>query len=151
MAPIDDALEDLKSQEHPNYSYTAKKYGIERTKLSRRHRGIIGSKEEATEEKRLLNKQQQKNLVQYVNTLSERGLPPTNAMVRNFARDICGKQPGHNWVLRFVSNHKHTLKSDYLEGLDSSRRKADSTAQFTYYFERVYNLALSLFPTNLSS
>jgi hypothetical protein len=151
MAPIDDALEDLKSQEHPNYTYTAQKYGVERTKLSRRHRGIIGSKEDSTEQKRLLSKQQQKNLVQYINTLSERGLPPTNAMVRNFAKDICGKQPGQNWVLRFVSNFKTTLKSDYLEGLDLCRRNADSTVQFTRYFERVCGITLLLFPANLRS
>ena len=137
MAPIDDALEDLKTQEHPNYTHTAEKYGVVRSTLSRRHRGVIVSRDESTDDKRLLSKQQQLNLVQYINTLSERGLPPTNAMVRNFAKDICGKGPGHNWVFRFVQTYKNILKSDYLEGLDSNRRKADSPVQFRRYFERV--------------
>jgi hypothetical protein len=97
-----------------------------------------------------LSKQQELNLIQYVNTLSERGLPPTNAMVRNFAKDIGGKEPGSNWVFRFVQRHKNTLKSDYLQGLDSSRRKADSAVQFSRYFERVFGLTLSLFLANFS-
>lgn len=37
-----------------------------------------------------------RDLVKYVNTLSLRGLPPTNAMLRDFAKDIAGKLPGHN-------------------------------------------------------
>jgi hypothetical protein len=42
MAAIDKALADLDLQEHPNYSETVKKYGVNRTTLSRRHKGITG-------------------------------------------------------------------------------------------------------------
>jgi hypothetical protein len=37
---------------------------------------------------------QEKELVQYINELTEKGIPPTVAMVRNFAEDIVGKRPG---------------------------------------------------------
>ena len=40
---IDKALKDLASQESPNYSATVRKYGIDRTTLLRRHRGLVRS------------------------------------------------------------------------------------------------------------
>ena len=44
MQAIDKALKDLASQESPNYGATARKYGIDRTTLSRRHRGLARSR-----------------------------------------------------------------------------------------------------------
>ena len=43
MQAINKALKDLASQESPNYSTTARKYGIDRTTLLRRHRGLVRS------------------------------------------------------------------------------------------------------------
>ena len=43
MQAIDKALKDLASQESPNYGTTARKYNINRTTLSRRHRGLARS------------------------------------------------------------------------------------------------------------
>ena len=40
MQAIDKALKDLASQESPDYSATARKYGINHTTLLRRHRGL---------------------------------------------------------------------------------------------------------------
>ena len=43
MDPLEAALESLKSLklgESPNYTQVAKKYGCERSTLSRRHRGV---------------------------------------------------------------------------------------------------------------
>ena len=42
MAAIDKALADLDFQEHRNYSETAKKYGVDRTTLLRRHKDATG-------------------------------------------------------------------------------------------------------------
>jgi hypothetical protein len=42
---IELAIADLETQEYLNYAATAKKYKVERTTLSRRYRGVIGSKE----------------------------------------------------------------------------------------------------------
>lgn len=96
MAPIDDVLAALESQKQPNYTQTAKEFGVEMTKLSRRHRGLIESREVYREKASLLSHQQQVDLVEYINKLTARGLPPTNAMVNNFAKEMCGKQPGKN-------------------------------------------------------
>jgi hypothetical protein len=43
---IELAIADLETQEYLNYTATARKYKIERTTLSRRHKGVIGSKED---------------------------------------------------------------------------------------------------------
>jgi len=118
MTPIEEALNDLNSQEAPNYSQTAKKYGVSRSQLSKRHRGIHGSKADGYENMSLLSKQQQRDLVKYINTLTGKGLPPTSAIVRVFAKDISSKWPGKNWVSRFVNAHSETLESSYLGRLD---------------------------------
>ncbi|RDI78192.1 hypothetical protein Vi05172_g11825 [Venturia inaequalis] len=97
MAPIDDALAALASQEQPNYTQTALQFAVDRTTLSRRHRGLTGSKSEGREKVSLLSYSQQKTLVNYINMLTARGLPPTNAIVNNFAEEICGQKPGKNW------------------------------------------------------
>jgi uncharacterized protein YerC len=37
------ALKSLKLGESPNYTWIAKEYGVSRTTLSRRHRGVQGT------------------------------------------------------------------------------------------------------------
>jgi hypothetical protein len=77
--PYDDRIElavtDLKSQESLNYAQTAKKWNLDRSTLSRRHKGITDSKQDqySYTAKALIN--EQKNvLVRYINDLSARGL-----------------------------------------------------------------------------
>ena len=88
MDRIDEALADLRSQEAPNISKTAEKYGVERLRLSRHWNGISEKKDLAYENQRLLITTQLNTLVSYMGELTERGLPPTNTIVRNFAATI---------------------------------------------------------------
>ena len=94
MANIDAALADLRLQDKPNISATAKKHGCDRTTLSRRFRNVTKSKESANDSMRLLDHVQSKALIKYINDLTKRGLPPTTTMVRNLAAGIAGRQPG---------------------------------------------------------
>jgi len=137
MTPIEAALAAIASEEDPNYAAVAEKYGCDRSTLSRRHRGITGSKTDARSSKSLLSMQQQKDLVNYINRLTARGLPPTHSMVANFAQDICHKSPGKNWVTRFIRSNRDELSSGYLTGQDLSRKKADNIYQYKLYFELV--------------
>ncbi|KAF2179919.1 hypothetical protein K469DRAFT_452292, partial [Zopfia rhizophila CBS 207.26] len=82
------ALEELKSLEpgqKVNFTATAKKYGCDRSTLSKRFRGLQASREQQYENQRHLNDQQEKSLLQYIDDLCKRGLPPTHQMLRNFA------------------------------------------------------------------
>ena len=86
----------------------------------------------------LLNKQQQKALVNEINRLSARGTPPTVHMVRVFALNMSGVWPGINWASRFISCYDDQLKSVYLKGFDISRKKADSFKELKAYFDLVF-------------
>lgn len=137
MASIEAALAALELQNPPNYAQVAREFGINRSTLSRRHRGLTDSKAASEESHRFLNNNQELKLVEYINHLCDRGIPPTPQMLRNFAADISGNTPSKDWPARFVKRHKNTLKSVYLEGLDLSRKKAESYVGIKRYFELV--------------
>ena len=135
MDSIDSALKDLSLQDKPNISATAKKHHVDRSVLSRRFRGVATSAQEKAQNQCLLSPIQERDLVLYINKLTEIGLPPTPAMVRNIAGDISEKIPGKDWSHRFCKRWRHTLDSRYLQAIDLSRQKADSERSYTFYFE----------------
>lgn len=152
MDPIDAAVEALKSLkpgERPNISKVAREYGVERSRLSKRYHGVQGSCASKTENMRLLNNTQEKQLLQYIEKLCTRGLPPTREMIRNFAAEIAHQEPGKHWVDRFVERHQIDLISRWTSGIDNKRHKADSAFKYALYFKllddkiKQYNIAPS--------
>ena len=133
MEAIELAIADLNLQEVPNVARTAEKYVLDRSTLSRRWNGKTVSLQESWELKSLLNNKQQKGLINEINRLSELGTPPTPAMVYAFARELSGKEPGINWVSRFINAHKDELVSVFLKGYDLARKKADSRVELRKY------------------
>ena len=101
MDAIDKALQSLQLQDNPNVSATADNYNVDRSTLSRRFRGVTQSHEVKSQNQTLLLQAQEKALVSYINKLTESGIPPTLAMVRNFVKDIAGKWLGKSWSQRF--------------------------------------------------
>jgi len=150
MDPIEAALAALKSQNIPNYTATAKKFGVNRTTLSRRHRGITAPRGATASSLALLSPAQKKVCIDYINELTKRGIPPTARMVARFAAEISGKQPGKNWVNRFVRSAKKELASIFLTGFDLVRKKADNIYQYERYFELVCDPLRPKFYTNIS-
>ena len=74
-------------------------FGVKRTTLSRRHRGVQTSCENVTAtHHNLLSKPQQNELINYINKLSNKGLPPIIPVVRILAIDICKIKPSKNWI-----------------------------------------------------
>src|SRR6266566_2442863 len=138
MQPIEAALAALKSLkpgEIPDFTATAKKYGVQRSTLSRRYHGVTGSREAQYENQQLLSHAQEKVLVDYINELTERGLPPSHEMIRNFAEEICGKEPGKNWPSRFVERHNTKICTGWTTSQDQCRHRADPAAKYALYFE----------------
>lgn len=113
MAPIDLALEYLQSldpEEKINYTQIAKKFGVDRSTLSRRHRQVNGSKEDQYYAQALLNKEKSAILIDLVNELAKNGVPVTNARLAEFATAMTGgKEPGKNWASRWVKQHSEKL------------------------------------------
>jgi hypothetical protein len=91
---------------------------LHRTTVARRAQGKIVSRAAYRESMSLLSTQQQLTLVNEINRLTDIGLPPTPAMVANFAADICKKKPGKNWVYEFTKKYEKNLKSAYLTAAD---------------------------------
>lgn len=129
------ALESLKPGEKVNYTQIAAQYDVDRTTLSKRHRGVQSSYAERSEIQRLLNTTQERELIKYIEELCGRGLPPSKQMIRNFASEIAGKEAGKCWVDRFLKRHYCELISRWTAGMDSSRHRADSAFKYSLYFE----------------
>jgi hypothetical protein len=109
MDPIDAALASLASLqpgERPNISKTAREFGCDRSLLSKRFRGLAGSRETKYQNQRNLNDQRENSLVKYIDRLCARALPPSKQMIRDFASNICGKEVGKEWVSRFHKRHR---------------------------------------------
>lgn len=56
-------------------------------------------------------------------------------MIRNFVKEIFGKEAGKAWVTRFLWRHNTSLISKWTTGLDKERSRADSAFKYTLYFE----------------
>lgn len=134
MGAIEDAIDDLNSQAKPNITATAKKYGCNRSTLSKRYRGVTGSKETADDQQRLLNQHQLKVLIKYIKKLTEYGSPPTTAIVKRFAQEINRFKPGPRWISRWLQLQADKLKTAYLTPIDGIHKKAKSTFYFSLYF-----------------
>ena len=89
--PIEVALAALKSQKTPNYTATAKKFGIDRITLSRRHRGITAAKGANFYPLAVLSPTQRKVLINYINKLTKRGIPSTARIVARFTTKVSKK------------------------------------------------------------
>jgi len=96
MTSIEAALADLALQDSSNYTATAKKFNINRSTLSRRHRGKTIFVKKSKQTTSILSNQQEKELIRYINKLIERDIPSLNVMIRVFAYNISGKQSGKN-------------------------------------------------------
>jgi hypothetical protein len=142
MEVIDKVIEDLESQESgPQYPYQkyATKWGVDRSTLSRRHRGVSRSMTAGHDTLKNLNTIQQQELVQHIRRLTEQGLPPTREMIRNFGSAIAIKPVSKSWVTRFINeNHVHLI-SRWSTDMDHTRHRADSGLKYKQYFDALFD------------
>jgi hypothetical protein len=150
-ARIQAAITDLELQKRLNFKATAKKWNLDRTTLARRFRGETGPNQDATSyARRQLTDIQEKTLIQYINKLSNQGLPPTPQIVKNLAEEIAGVKLGPNWVSRFRERHKDQLLSVYLRTIDHKRKLADNSAHFQHFYEQVRDYFIYVLSTILA-
>ena len=88
MKSIDKALASIYGQKDVNYTAITDEFGCDRSTLSRRHRGVITSRENITATHHsLLSKAQQNKLVNYINKLFKHGhhlYPLTKILTRGY-------------------------------------------------------------------
>jgi len=129
-------LAALALQESPNFKRTAKEYGVTRTVLSRRHKGLCRLIQDAREFQRHYRFSRKLRLRTTL-TGSEAGIPPTPSTVRVFTFEISRQWPGNHGWLTLWKPHKATLKSTYLYGFDLKRKRVDNQYMIKKYFELV--------------
>ena len=137
-ARIELALADLKEQKKPNVLATAKKFHLVESTLRRRWKGETMSKQAAISEyQQLLTFVQEEALIEQINRLTDRGLPPTVYMVRNLAEEVLGRSVGKNWTSEFVKRHQDRLKSVYLRNIDNNRVQSEYAPLYEHFYSLV--------------
>jgi hypothetical protein len=130
---MDDALaaiESLEPGEQFTYQAIANQFIFERSTLSRRHRGRQGPRAAKIINQLNLNPQQEAELIQYINDLTQRALPPTRDMIRNFASKIAATPVSDSWVTRFLNRNTTNLVSKWTTSMDRTRHAADSKHKY---------------------
>ena len=135
---IDAAVTAIQRGEFSDYANVVKKYGCSRTAVSRRVRGLTKTKREANSFwHQCLTIEQEEVLIDRINYLTDRHMPPTSHIVRNLAEEIRGERIGKNWVGQFVKRHDIRLKSLYLRNIDNLRAGAEYALMFQLFFSVV--------------
>jgi hypothetical protein len=137
MAPIDDAIaaiEALKPGEKLVYQKIADQFGVDRSTLARRHKRVQVPRETKDYNQQKLTQQQEEELVQYIEELTARYIPPTREMIANFASTVAQEPVSESWVTRFINKYSIHLISQFSTGMDSDRHNADSYTKYELYF-----------------
>jgi hypothetical protein len=139
-----EALADLRTQEKPNFTDTAKKYNIVRFTLTRRFNSKTTSMEECISMHwQALSRSQENALLDLINRLTDRNLPPTPRIIKNLTEEIRGYTIRKNWIVTFIERHKAVLKSAYLRTIDNIRVKGEYTPAYKLFYKQVeYYFAL---------
>jgi Tc5 transposase DNA-binding domain len=139
---IEAALDQLKSQKILNYAAAARDHDVHRTTLARRYCGKTVSRAEANSTYRQrLNDVQEDTLLRYIDSLTDRHIPPTSQIIRNLAEEILKGPVGKNWTSNFIRRHSDRIDSRYLRLIDRVRVSAESIPLFKHF----YTLVLSYF------
>jgi hypothetical protein len=96
-AAVNKAALAIRSGEFTDYSLAARAHGCDHTAVSRRVRGLTKSRKEADSFfNQCLTNDEEEVLIARINTLIDRGMPPTSHIVRNLAEEIRGEPVGKN-------------------------------------------------------
>jgi len=137
-ARINAAVAAIKRGEFTDYSKAARAFECDRTSISKRIRLLTRSDQDASSlYRQCLTNEQERVLIDRINYLSERQMPPTSRIVRNLAEEIKGEPVGKNWTGQFIHRHKDELKSMYLRNIDNLRVVAEYAPSFELFFDTV--------------
>jgi hypothetical protein len=135
---IDAAVAAIQRGEFTSCAAAAREYECDRGAVSRRIRGLTKSRKEALSFwHQCLTDEQEEVLIQRINDLTDRGMPPTSQIVKNLAEEMRGKRVNKNWVGQFVKRHGIRLKSLYLRNIDNLRASAEYAPMFQLFFSVV--------------
>jgi hypothetical protein len=133
MDPVFHALQDARAATSDGkiyYQKVADQTGLSRSTLSRRDRRVTVPRAAADQQYRKLDVQQEREFCEYIEELTERHLPPTRQMVRNFASALAHESVGETWVTDFLDRNSNTLLSKWTSAMDKVRHAADNSEKY---------------------
>jgi transposase len=139
MDPIQKAIEEIESHKAGDdfsYRQIAKKYSVVRSTLQRWHRDQMRTREVSH---LILHPQQETELVQHIQSLTERRTPPTRGLIRSMASSLAKQEVSESWVTRFLRRNQDCLISRWQTGIDRNRHKADSITKYSLYFDLLHD------------
>jgi hypothetical protein len=142
MAPIDDAIAAIDardSEDDSTLTEIADKFGVDRSTLGRKCKGTTTTQEAGYALQQKLNPQQESEPVAYIEELTKRALPPTRAMIRNFASEVAKERVSESWVTQFLNHNKDNLVSKWTTSMDRNRHQADSGFKYKLYFDLLHH------------
>jgi hypothetical protein len=132
------ALAEIESSEKPNYTAIAKNHELTPSTLIRHAQGKTTSREEFQSQLyQCLTNAQERILIKQINRLTERGIPLTSQIVRNFAKEMIRRAVGKNWTAEFCQQYQSELKSVYLRNIENLRVKGEYGPTYKLFFDLV--------------
>ena len=142
MSPIQEAIEYLELHEAgDDFSYrkVAQKFGVDRTTLSRRHRGVQRSHRAQAQHQLVLSPQQEEEIVRHIERCTRDGLPPTRSILKNFGTAVAPWEVSDSWITRFLHRHADRITTKWSAGIDRERHQADSKHKYELYFNLLHS------------
>ena len=91
------AIAHLNRQKSVSYAEVAKIYGLDPSTLAHRHKGITVSRTEATSIfRQRLNNTEEDTLLNYIDSLTDKYIPPTIKIIKNLVEEIVKESIGKN-------------------------------------------------------
>ena len=135
---MEKAINELNAQLMPNYTQISEKYSITCITLIRRFLGLYTSRQQATSlYYKLLTDIQEEALINQINKLTIRGIPPTIHIVKNLVEEMIGRLIHKNWTAHFVRRYSSRLKSLYLRNMDNLYIKSEYASYIEHFFDLV--------------
>lgn len=138
MDKIELAIAHLEAQKELNYTEAARMFGVDRTTLMRRYTGKTRSRADVNSNiRQRLSAVQEDTLLGYIDTLTNRHMPPTSQMIRNLAEEMLKGPVGKNWTSDFIKRHSSRICSVYLDRIDRARCSAESVSVLEQFYALV--------------
>jgi hypothetical protein len=134
---LEDALKDADAADAAGelvYQEIADKHSVERSTLSRHHRGVTRTMQGKAIAQQLLTPLEELELVTYIDQLTVQPMPPSREMIANFASTMAKRSVSDDWVSGFLTRQSDALTSRWTFAMASNRHAAESYDNYSKYF-----------------
>lgn len=151
-----DAIAHAKKFPNEKVAVVARRFGVVRSTLDRRLKGITQPRKSAHEGDQTFTSGEEKAILEWCLEMDEAGFPVNRQMLREMAQEILRKHGsehvvGQHWPDRFIERHS-TLQLNFVKYQEKSRRKAEANIDIQRSFYRILAITIRKYkitPNNL--